>query len=1158
MRHFMTKPQRLMLGTAISVAMTIAFPADAGQAPFQIRTGDVEASQSYYETNSLERTQIQMTTDSGVVEPYLNVTVKNNAVTVRRGEQLTFHTFWNYGAFISNAEIRIFEAGDSVRSVSPIIVPVLDGAAYLPDTSGLPDELVYVLRVYDDKGRFDETEAKFLNVVNTFPEDSKSTHSGSELEGYAIDRTAARHIKVRGANVTVYGTDVPEGGQVHVMGRPVPVDLDGRFMRELILPYGDHNIDVEVAFNGQSLRTEQDVYLDNSDFFYVAIGDLTVGTKGSVGPADFLAETDEDFDDIGVYGRGALYAKGRVQGDITVTAAVDTGEQEIGDIFRNLDQKDPRQLLRRLDSDRFYPVYGDDSQIVEDAPTQGRFYVRVEKDDSHLMWGSFATQITGTEFAHLDRGLYGAIGEYKSLSTNSSGDRRTHITGFAADPGTIPSREEFRGTGGSLYFLQRQDISIGSDRVRVEFRDKISGLVVETRNLRPQEDYDIDYIQGRILLSKPLQSFRPDGEVVRTSSPSGNEAYLVVRYEYTPLLSDVGGYTIGGRATQWLGDHVRIGATAQNENTDLADQQLFGTDILLRRSDQTYVKLEYAQTDGPGFGQSNSVDGGFNFADLPTTGVENVTAEAYRVETSLDLNEVIGMSGRAQAYFDHQDEGFSGAGRIIPGDLDRWGAAVEADFNNRSGFALKYDEVEGTVLGNTRSIYGDMNYQIDDRFGVELGIRHDDRQLAAIGNLPELDGSRTDASLQVNYRVSEHVKLHGFAQQTLDHDEQRRENDRYGIGGEIRLNDRLTLSGEVSDGDLGFGAQARAAIQRSDDSEFYLGYALSTDNRVTGLNTQATNHDGTLTVGARQRFNDTLSVYGEERYGHGGSQRSLVHSYGLNFDPTPEWSFGLSVENGTVEERLTGENFERTAFTVSAGRASDEWRVASNLEARFEDSEGGSTDRDRTTWLMRNTMAYDASRDWELLARLNFAISDSDQVSFLDADFVEGVIGAAYRPVENDRLNALLKYTYFENLAPAGQITASGQVATTRQKSQILSVDAIYDLTEKLSVGGKYGYRSGEVAFDRVNDDFIKSDAHLAVIRLDYHVMHNWDILAEGRWLSTTLADDERWGALAGVYRHLGNNVKVGVGYNFASFSDDLTDFNEDSDGFFVNVIGKF
>ena len=188
----------------------------------------------------------------------------------------------------------------------------------------------------------------------------------------------------------------------------------------------------------------------------------------------------------------------------------------------------------------------------------------------------------------------------------------------------------------------------------------------------------------------------------------------------------------------------------------------------------------------------------------------------------------------------------------------------------------------------------------------------------------------------------------------------------------------------------------------------------------------------------------------------------------------------------------------------------------------------------------------------------NFAITDSNQANFLDADFIEGVFGAAYRPVDNDRFNGLLKYTYFEDLSPAQQFSASGTQSLARQKSQIFSVDGIYDLSEKLSIGGKYGFRSGEVALDRTSDEFFKSDAHIGVVRLDYHVVKKWDVLAEGRVLSSSLADDMQYGALVGLYRHVGDNAKVGVGYNFSKFSDDLTDFDVDNDGFFVNLVGKF
>ena len=62
----------------------------------------------------------------------------------------------------------------------------------------------------------------------------------------------------------------------------------------------------------------------------------------------------------------------------------------------------------------------------------------------------------------------------------------------------------------------------------------------------------------------------------------------------------------------------------------------------------------------------------------------------------------------------------------------------------------------------------------------------------------------------------------------------------------------------------------------------------------------------------------------------------------------------------------------------------------------------------------------------------------------------------------------------------------------------------------------------------------------------------------EGRVLYLPEAESTRTGAFAAVYRHFGDNLKLGVGYNFADFSDDLSDVTFDDEGLFVNVIGKF
>lgn len=45
---------------------------------------------------------------------------------------------------------------------------------------------------------------------------------------------------------------------------------------------------------------------------------------------------------------------------------------------------------------------------------------------------------------------------------------------------TLGAREEL-GTGGSLYYLRHQDITVGSERVWIEVRDKDSGLVIEAQ-----------------------------------------------------------------------------------------------------------------------------------------------------------------------------------------------------------------------------------------------------------------------------------------------------------------------------------------------------------------------------------------------------------------------------------------------------------------------------------------------------------------------------------------------------------------------------------------------------------------------------------------------------------------------------------------------------
>src|SRR5207247_9336595 len=184
-------------------------------------------------------------------------------------------------------------------------------------------------------------------------------------------------------------------------------------------------------------------------------------------------------------------------------------------------------------------------------------------------------------------------------ATTSFGERKASVDGFAAEPGTVGSFEEFRGTGGSLYFLRHQDILTGSERVRIEIRDKDSHIVTGVVNLRPGIDYDIDYLQGRLLLSEPLSSTAADNLLVRTSGLSGDEAFLVARYEYTPGFGDLNALSTGGQGHYWFGDHVRLGLTADSNKEGDVDGKLGAADLTLRKSSDPWFKVQGGRNEGP-------------------------------------------------------------------------------------------------------------------------------------------------------------------------------------------------------------------------------------------------------------------------------------------------------------------------------------------------------------------------------------------------------------------------------------------------------------------------------------------------------------------------------------------------------------------------------
>jgi flagellar motor protein MotB len=1132
---------------------------------------------------ALADAQIQFKYDSLKLEPRLNVTAwprsiryQDLADTAFVENLVYFRLYTNYRSFIERAEIRVFKDDQSVRD-TPIAVIAMDAdgmAQWQPelDSFSAPQhKLQYLVRVYDKKGRFDETSSQPLWVIDHIDALAAEANLRDELlVGYGETRIAIRNIPLRGGTVYAYGNAIPESHGVWLAGYEVPVDGTGRFVAEEILPEGIHTVEVAVLDEfGNGELFLRDLALKKKDWFTVGIADLTLSANKTDDDAEQLVQDRSQYrNDLDFQGRLGFYTNGKFENGWSLTASADTREGTLDEIFSNFMDKAPEALLRRIDQDYsdalyrridpdyFHATYGDDSTVTENAPTSGKFYVKLNKDKTYGYWGNYTVKYLDTDLAQVDRGLYGANLHYEPLDTTSFGEPRLLLDGFAADPGTVAERDEFRGTDGSLYFLRHQDILRGSERIRIEVRDKDSDIVLKVKDLVPVLDYDIDYLQGRIVLAKPLPSRADDDLLVHDESIKGNPVYLVVRYEYTPGLSDPDTLSVGGRVHYWFGDFVKIGLTANRDEEKEEESNLGGADLTLRKSSETWLRLETGRTNGPGVLTTTSVEGGFDTGTSNSVDNSNGYASAYRADASLAFKDIFRNGrGRITFYLKDLEAGYSAPGQATDLDLTQYGGTAELPFTDRARARLKVDIQNQRGGLDTEAGELDLKYRIGENWDLGLGARYDNRDdNSADPPASQEEGDRTDTAAKLLYDSSGLWQAYGFVQKTVQTSGNRKDNDRIGAGGGLRLTDRFNITGEVSGGDQDASASLGTEYLYSDRTTIYLNYTIEDERTDNGLRARK----GNMISGFRTRYSDSASVFLEERYTHGDVPAGLMHSAGVDLAPFDNFNFGVHCDFGTLKDQQTAAETERKALSVSAGYGLDSLKIASALEYRDDDVEQPDADSNsRTSWLLKNSLKYQLSQGMRLLGKFNYSISDSSEGDLLDSDYTEAVLGWAYRPVHHDRLNALLKYTYFYNVPPAGQVNGTDTSSNFVQRSHIGSLDVMYDLTSRWTVGGKYAYRRGEVALDREDKDYFDSDAHLYVLRADWHFIDRWDALVELRRLDLPDAEDSRSGILVGLYRHLGNHFKVGIGYNFSDFSDDLTQHDYEHQGLFINFIGK-
>ncbi len=295
-------------------------------------------------------------------------------------------------------------------------------------------------------------------------------------------------------------------------------------------------------------------------------------------------------------GRMSVYARGTIGDDYLLTASFDS------------DRRDRSRLFRELDPDYLYSIYGDNSMLHYDVQTNTNLFARIEKNRSYATLGEFGTDLAGNEFTRYQRALNGVKVGHE--------DDQWALAGFGALTDRRAIQREIRGEGISgFYMLQASDITIGSERVRIEVRDKFqSHVVLKEDNKFRYTDYDIDYLQGTIFFKQPVPAM----------DAQGNPVWIVVTFEAkTGTASSV---IAGGSAQRKITDALSVGLTAVLEEQEPSNYSLLGSSATFAPDSRFRISGEVAR--------SNAVAG---------------SGLAYKVETSGSPADMLSLRGYYRA-----------------------------------------------------------------------------------------------------------------------------------------------------------------------------------------------------------------------------------------------------------------------------------------------------------------------------------------------------------------------------------------------------------------------------------------------------------------------------------------------------------------------------
>ncbi|MGR3174722.1 MAG: choice-of-anchor U domain-containing protein [Candidatus Scalindua sp.] len=994
----------------------------------------------------------QIDRDRGTPKPRLNVSLFTpleskhltgfgDEIIIEDGQlkaDAEFRIFTNYQLFIEKWELEILDKDtmNVIKTLRGTKTDILDPMYWNGrDKDGrlikADRNYVYRLTVTGPKGRQDVTIERPIKLQITDPElqkDSNNRKTSDQIaeerrkwieeeskvnnlhsqtivvEGETIQLSAISH-QVSAIKIMKSGklqTEIPVIGSEGLTAKDLLETPDikaqgSQSEMEIILPRGEYEIEVSTKDEGRGTRDEtlhrpseqseqssivrRHIKVGDDYLFFVAMGDAKMGytfNRGDIEPV----QQDDNFN-TGLWAEGKLsyYLKGKVKGKYLITSSLDS-------------ERDRKELFKTLDPDKYYPVYGDGSNVNYKATdTQGILYLLIEWDKSSAQWGNYNTDFTDTEFAQFSRTLYGGKAHLESVSATKFGEPDTKMVVFKARAHQRATHNEFLGTGGSLYYLKNKDVIEGSEKVRIEIRDQINGVAMSSENMIEGVDYEMDYSNGRIVFWMPVSSVSESDTIISGNLLSGNPIYVVVDYEYE-VIDRYNEGTYGARVQKSITDYVTVGATHVKESLTGEDYELQGVDVTVHLGKDVKLTAEYAKSRSEALSSYISTDGGLSFTELPTAEFSKGRAYGLKSEAHL-LGNKLGLTG----YYKWIDNDFSTSATSSQQGKELIGFGATYDFGTNTRLTASHDIQQEINDGNpqtrlqvgatrTETTSAQLTYD-SNRLKLTAAARHQEVTKEKDEFESETNSEEDTIAAKAEYKLTNKIDVSLEHQATIKGTTNHQttagveaevfdwlslrgreiigsQGTATGVGATLKAKDKASISGDytrtgskagIIEDKVSLGASVKDRLDvtadykktRSETGEVIGDNAsLSASGKIsdkTELHTTYAVTDSmsedkisSFTLGSKRKINDNLAVSSDKTFASSKDNKIRGSTYGF------EWEKNGRTLGGTFTREYakgTTGGSEANIFGLT-GDINDRWFVSGRFERRKVQNHDGT------------------------------------------------------------------------------------------------------------------------------------------------------------------------------------------------------------------------